>query len=404
MSRSTSGTTVDGGAALRHAAAQTSGMRTHSICIAAAVVVVAAFLVAIARFYQPGYGFTALIGFPEDGALTPAALRSLPHYQYQSISYDGQFYATRAMDPLLRDPAIDSEMDLAPLRARRILFSWTAYVAGLGRPWLILNAYALQNAVAWLLLALVLCRWTPPTTPRGLAVWTACLLSHGMMWSVRFALLDGPSLLLIAWAVALAEDERPLASAAVVGISGLARETNVLAALGVPFPRRARDWLAVVIVPVPLLVWLDYLRSIYRSTLLAGSGGNIGLPGVGLAQTADGVWHAVRAGGLFSGAGLQICILAPLLVQAAFLLVHRRWRDSWWRIAIGYAALLIALQAVLWSPATGAITRVMLPLTVGFNILLLRTRPVRFWRWFVAGNLHVIPALVVMPLFSSVSL
>lgn len=374
------------------------------MCLAAACAVVGLFLFAIARFYQPGYGFTPLIGFHAADAFEPAALRAIPHYEYPAISYDGQFYATRALDPLLRDPAIDSEMDLPALRARRILFSWTAYVLGLGRPTWILNAYALQNVLAWLLLGLVLCRWTPPTTPRRLAVWTACLLSHGMMWSVRLALLDGPSLVLIALAVLLVEGERPLASAAVAGIAGLGRETNVLAALAQPFPRRPRDWIGAILVVAPLLVWLDYLRSIYRSTLFTGSGGDIGLPGVGLGHTVVAVWHLVRTAGLFSGAGLQICILAPLVVQIAFLVMRPRWRDPWWRVAAGYAALLIVLQAVLWMPSTGAVSRVMLPLTVGFNLLLVRDERARFWPWFIAGNLHVIPAVVLMPLFSRVSL
>jgi hypothetical protein len=399
------GTRAGGVAATPHPAAHTASENAAKrLCLAAAFVIVGLFLFAIARFYQPGYGFTALIGFPSADGLEPAALGAVPHYQYPTISYDGQFYATRALDPLLRNPAIDSEMDLPPLRARRILFSWTAYVMGLGRPVWILNAYALQNVAAWLLLAIVLGRWASPTAPRRLAVWAACLLSHGMMWSVRLALLDGPSLVLIAIAVRLVEDERPLASAAVAGIAGLGRETNVLAVLAQPFPRRAHDWLGALLVVAPLLVWLDYLRSIYRSTLFTGSGGDIGLPGVGLARTAAAVWHLVRTAGLFSAAGLQICILAPLLVQAAFLVVRPRWTVPWWRVAAGYAALLMVLQALLWMPSTGAVSRVMLPLTVGFNILLIRDARARFWPWFIAGNLHVIPALVLMPLFSRVSL
>ncbi|HEY3884446.1 MAG TPA: hypothetical protein VGL62_04520, partial [Vicinamibacterales bacterium] len=328
-----------------------------------ALIVVAVFVFAIVRFYQPGDGFTALIGFPRGDSFEPAALRGIPHYEYPALSYDGQFYATRSLDPMLTDPAMDSQMDNAPFRARRILFSWTAYLAGFGRPALILNAYALQNAVAWLLLALLLCRWIPPTTPRGLAVWSASLLSHGLMWSVRFALLDGPSLLLIAIAVLLVEDRRTWASAAVAGIAGLARETNVLAALAQPFPQRAVDWLRAVVVAAPLLVWLDYLRSIYRSTLFSGTSGEIGVPGVGLAQTASATWHLLRTHGVLSAAGLNVCILVPLLIQAVFLVRFRHWRDPWWRVAAGYAALMAILPAVLWAPETGAVSRVMLPLT-----------------------------------------
>jgi len=42
---------------------------------------------------------------------------------------------------------------------------------------------------------------------------------------------------------------------------------------------------------------------------------------------------------------------------------------------------------------------VMLPLTVGFNVLLAQeARPLRFWAWFAAGNLHLLPAVHVLPL------
>src|SRR5207237_8147822 len=103
---------------------------------------------------------------------------------------------------------------LAPFRPRRSLFSWTAYVAGLGRPAWILEAYALQNVIAWLLLAVLLIRWMPPHTPRGLALWCACLLSHGLVWSVRFALLDGPSLVVPGFAWKLVSGGDPVAFSA----------------------------------------------------------------------------------------------------------------------------------------------------------------------------------------------
>jgi hypothetical protein len=360
--------------------------------------------VSIGRFYHPGTGFTALIGFPQGQAFKAPALLALPHYQYPVwASYDGQFYAQRAFDPLVRDPEIDRGMDLAPFRARRILFSWTAYLAGLGKPAWILEAFALQNVAAWLLLAALLTRWMAPRTPRGLALWCACLLSHGLMWSVRFALLDGPSLLLTAFAVTLIEDGHPLASAAAVGLNGLGRETNVLGVLAQPVPRDRRTWsrvlVSILLAILPLLLWEDYLRSIYRSTIAAGSDPTMA-PGRALIATAGGVLTLVRASGLFSSAGLQVCIVAPLVVQAIYTVTRPQFLDPWWRVAAGYVVLMLVLDVVLWAPATGAITRVMLPLTVGFNVLLAREpRASRFWPWFTLGNLHLIPAMWVLPLF-----
>jgi hypothetical protein len=366
------------------------------------------FLASVARFYHRDTGFTSFIAFPAGHEYEAPALRAIPHFDYPAwASYDGQFYAQRALDPLVRDPEVDRAMDLAPYRARRILFSWTAYIFGLGRPAWILEAFALQNVVSWLILAILLTRWLPLRSRRALALWTACMFSHGLLWSVRFALLDGPSLVLTTCAVLAAERGTPLVSAAVAGLNGLGRETNVLGAAAQPvfggkWPSSIREWLripiALALVLLPILIWEDYLRSIYRSTIFAG-GDQLTAPGSALVWTARRVAHTAGAMGLFSAAGLQVCVVLSMVVQGVYLGFRRRHEQPWWRVAAAYAVLMLLIDRVLWDPATGAITRVMLPMTAGFNILLLReTRPATFWLWFAAGNLHVIPTFWVMPL------
>jgi len=372
-------------------------------CRAAALVLVAIFLASIARFYHPGSGFTALIGFPEGHEHEAPALRALPHYDYPAwASYDGQFYAQRAFDPLVRDPDVDRAMDLAPFRARRILFSWTAYAAGLGRPAWILEAYALQNVVAWLLLALLITRWLPPRTPRGLALWTACLFSHGLLWSVRFALLDGPSLMLTMWAVAVAEREHALGSAAIVGVNALGRETNLLVTVAQPFPRTRGAWarfaVALAIAALPSVIWMDYLRSIYRSTTLAGTD-SFAFFASGLVQNWRSVLSSLGPSLPGFGSLFPAFILLSIAAQAVFIFIRRQYLVPWWRVACVYAVLLLFLDPVLVAPSTAAITRVMLPLTVGFNILLAgEDRAARFWPWFIIGNIHLVTVFQVMPL------
>ena len=363
------------------------------------------FLVAVARFYHPGTGFTALIGFPEGHDYEPPAMRAVPHFDYPAwASYDGQFYAQRALDPLCRDPLVDRAMDLPPFRARRILFSWTAYVLGFGRPAWIIEMYALQNVVCWMLLAWLLTRWIPPTSPRGLALWTACMFSHGVLWSVRFALLDLPSLLLTACAVWAVECGRPLISAAIVGIAGLGRETNLLVTAAQPLPRDSSSVAANRSRPLRLPSRpccsgrTTCARSIGRPSSPAAD--QFMFPGAA-------VWHAWSQGlaaygheGLASGAALAFSLLSSLIVQAAYVLGRRDLTRAWWRVALPYVILLLLLDRVLADPHTGAITRVLLPLTAGFNILLAtESRRGRFWTWFVAGNLHLLSAVTVMPLF-----
>ena len=380
-----------------------SATTTQRICRGLALALVILFLTSAARFYHRGTGFTAFIGFPEGHDYEAPAMREVPHFDYPPwASYDGQFYAQRALDPLCRDPQVDRAIDLAAFRARRILFSWTAYVLGFGRPVWIIEVYALQNVVCWLLLAWLLARWIAPVDVRGLALWAACLFSHGLLWSVRFALLDGPSLLLIALAVLAAEAARPIVSAAIVGIAGLGRETNVLAVAAQPLPRDRRGWfrlaLAIALTVIPLLVWEDYLRSIYRSLIGAGAEPELVMPGTVLASRWIQLLAELRKQGLLSGAWLGFGAVTSVIVQAVYVLVRPELRAAWWRVAVPYVALLLVLDRTLVDPHTGAITRVLLPLTVGFNILLVReSRPLRFWSWFVAGNLHLLWAARVMP-------
>lgn len=367
-------------------------------CIAIGLVTV--FLAAVARFYHPGTGFTALIGFPPAGPTEPPALQAIPHYQSPLVSYDGQFYAQRALDPLLRDSTIDRGMDLAPFRARRILFSWTAYLLGFGHPAWILEAYALQNVACWLVIAVLVTRWLNPVSGRGLALWYAVLFSHGLLWSVGLALLDGPSLVLTMCAMLAVESNHPLRSAAIVGVAALGRETNVLVAMAQPIPTGWRGWLrlavSALLVVLPLLIWMDYLRSIYRSTTLVGTDSFVML-GTGLASGwGEALSVATRR---WSDGVAPACIIVSLAAQAVFVFVRRDHASPWWRVACAYAVMLLFLDPVLAHPQTGAITRVMLPLTVGFNVLLTKElRPMRFWSWFLAGNLHLVPALHVLPL------
>src|SRR5215203_6541393 len=102
------------------------------------------------QFHDSRTGFSSLVIFGERMRTTLLpAVSGLPLAFEPGGGYDGQYYAQMATDPLLRNPEIDRSLDLAPHRARRILFSWTAYLAGLGRPAHIVEAYSWQNIVCW---------------------------------------------------------------------------------------------------------------------------------------------------------------------------------------------------------------------------------------------------------------
>ena len=369
--------------------------------IVAHLAVVAAFLITVASYYHAPYGFTEFIHFPVDhhDLYELAAVRSVPHVENPDGGYDGQFYARMALVPLLRDPAIDSTFDLAGFRARRILFSWTAYVLGLRRPAWVLEVFALQNVIVWLILAWLLLRWFPVGSARSFALWSGCLLTHGMLSSVGNALLDAPSALLLAWAVVAAENGRPWITSVVLGISGLARETNllgttILARFVGSSPRsvvRVLGWIVVALIPT--LLWTDYLRSIYRAGAFA-SAGVVTIPFAGFVWKVSSIVRDLKAGGVTAAAVFNISAVVAFVTQAIVVvwLALTTWRERspWLLLAASFGVLALFSHPVVWAGTPGAVTRVALPMALGFNVLGRRIP----WSLLVCGNLGVIPGVM----------
>ena len=306
-----------------------------------------------------------------------------------------------ALDPLLRDPATERLLDNVPLRTRRILCSATAWALGLGRPAWILEAYALQNVAAWLVLAWWLARRLPPDDCRGLFVWVGCLCTAGLLGSVRLALTDGPSLLLIVLAASAAERGRLKTAGALVGVAVLARETNLLAAaafmpLLLSRRRRVTDWLVcIALLVLPGLLWLDYLRSIYRSSLLSG-GAPLDAPFAAyIAQ-----WHTflrtvatMNPAPVMSHLGSLLTLLA-VTTQAAWFVLRPRPANHWWWIGLVYGALMMVVSSAVFAGEPGAVTRVLLPMAWAFNLTLPAGRG--FWPLWVAGNLTLVPGALAL--------
>lgn len=373
----------------------------HNAWVIAHATVVIAFLIALASYYRPGYGFTELIRLPVDhhDQYELASISAVPHVEDINGGYDGQYYARLALDPLLRDQSIDPTLDFPAYRARRILFSWTAYVLGLGRPAWVLEAFALQNAIAWLVLAWLLLRWFPIGSARSFFLWSSCLLTHGMLSSVGNALIDAPSTLLIAWAVTATERDRLGLTSVVLGAAGLGRETSLIAlTLFARFLQpswrsvvRLVGWIILAIAPMAL--WTDYLRSIYRDHAFATVGA-IAAPLAGLAWKASTIVRDLKSGGLAMGPIFDACALAAFVTQVLTItwIARSTWRDRapWLLVAAPFAVLGLCAHQVVWAGTPGAITRVTLPLALAFNVLARRAP----WPVLVFGNLAIVPGVL----------
>lgn len=360
--------------------------------------VVGVFLATVVQFYIPGKGLSFLIAFGsnQEGAQL-SKVRALDRYVAKvSDGYDAQYYVQIAMDPSLRNQALRRAVDNLPYRARRILFSATAYVAGLGRPAWILQAFALQNVVTWVLMAALTLHWFPPRDWGNFCRWAGVLFSFGVCASFRNALFDGPSLLLIAGGVYLLEKGRPWLSTATLALGGLGRETSLLGAAALLPPRGAdrRAWgLAIVrglLTVTPLALWMLYIAKMVGPAADLGSH-NFGLPLAAYFhkwQIVSGKWPELaltNTGPLWS-----LLMLVSLTVQLLYFVCQPQWGKVWWRIGVSYAVLMIFLGAAVWEGYPGAASRVLLPMQLAFNVLVPTGRS--WWLVLVLGNLTVLAA------------
>jgi hypothetical protein len=361
------------------------------------VVVVMLFLWGVARVYDPRTGFTALIMF--GSAFEPQAvpaLKGVPHAVDSTYGYDGQFYAQLALDPLLQDPATAAALDSPSYRARRIFLPWLANVIGLGLPWTVLQVYALLNVASWLGLCWLLLRWFPPGSAAATAAWVGCVLGHGLVASMRLAMPDGPSALLIALGIAALHANRQWLAAAVLGVAGLTRETNLLGAATLapseaPNTRRLGT-LAVqgAMVVAPLALWMAYLASLGLPVETTGEG-NFAVPLSAYVQKWQTTLRDVRMDEAGPDAWFTVLALIALTTQACALARWRAWRNPWWRVGMSYAVLMFVLGPAVWDGQPGAVTRVVIPMTLAFNVLLPRNR--WFWPMWAIGNANLVHGL-----------
>ena len=359
---------------------------------------VGVFVYAVAQSYVPGKGFSALITFGgKTAADRLAAMNELDYYLVRdAVGYDGQYYAQIAMAPSLRDPQLRTAVDSLPYRARRILFSWTAFVLGFGRPAWILQAFALQNALCWLALAAVLLRWFPPDNASNLLRWAGVLFSYGLCVSVRNSLVDGPSLLLIALGVWAVEKNRPWLATGIFALGGLGKETNVLgaAALARPAESGLRGWLApagrALVVAAPLALWLLYLRHRDFGPVVDVGARNFDWPFAAYAQTWRATLADVARQDTVVGASGNLLILVALTVQWLFLVLRPQPAAAWWRAGLPFALLMVVLGGAVWEGYPGAAARVLVTMQLAFNVLVPRGRA--WMAVLVLGNLSLLTA------------
>lgn len=364
----------------------------------ARVLLLAGFVWLAGRHWHPHYGFTRFLQMDAVSATTTLPeLRSAPLFTHE-FGYDGHYYAQLAARPAVNDPALAGAIDNVGYRARRILQSWLAWAAGGGDPVAAVRAFAWLNLFWWAVLAALLWQVFPCRGWRETLAWAGMLFSAGVLHSVRLALTDLLALVLVAGAALLAGRERRGFAAILLGLGGLARETALLGAVtllppgrGTPVDwRRTAGWF--ILIAAPLALWLVYLRTVLGPT---DSGlWNFTLPLAGWAAKWGEALQRLREEPDHVLALSVLLAHVALTVQAVYLLWRPRVTDRWWRLGVAYGALMLLLGSAVWAGHPGAATRVLLPLTLAFNVLAVTARAAA--GWLVAGNLSVLSGVLVL--------
>jgi len=363
----------------------------------AGLATVAAFLVLIGRFWHPVYAFTSFLQLDAaDDQVKIASLHEVPIYVYRNTGgYDGQYYAQIAYHPLLDSAELSpSTVDNLAYRARRILPCALSWLLAAGQTALIVHVYSLLNVGFWLALAALLWRILGISGPRAWMAWVGVLFSAGAIESVRFALPDLPAATLAAGALWAADRNRGGWASGLMAAASLSRETTLAAVPGL----WRRPWLSAAnarrtaAAVVPIAGWLAYIR--WR----LGSGdpqwNNFDWPFAGLVgKGADCI-------GAFAGTTDTLLVAATLLatlglgVQTVYIAARPQPADRWWCVGAAYALMLALLGAPVWEGFPGASMRVLLPLTIAFNVLVVRRKSAL--AWLLAGNLGVAAGLFIL--------
>jgi hypothetical protein len=351
------------------------------------------FLWCVGQFHHRETGFSSMISIGD--LLTPTkvtALKQVPHYVYESSpGYDGAYYVQLALYPTLDNPELTKAIDNLPYRAKRILFCWAAWMLGLGQPAWIVQAHALLNVGCWIALAFLLLRWFPLDRWDNLLRWAGVMFSHGVCMSVRHSLVDAPSLLLVALALRWLENGKSIAGATTLALAGLGKETSLLASAGTNFSWRApKTWwrvaLTVALIAVPLLAWMAFIKAKFGPAEDPGLG-NFTWPFAGYAEKFGASWAAVVSSDRSAIDWAVLATVVALAVQWGFLAFRWRATDRWWRVGAAFALMMVFLSTPVWEGYPGASTRVLLPMTLAFNVLV--PRGVRWLPVLLAGNLTV---------------
>ena len=277
--------------------------------------------------------------------------------------YDGQFYATLASDPFLRDPATVRCLDNPTYRGTRCLIPLLAWASVGGSARLGPFAYVVWCWVLGLAGPAIVLLWLGAFRWR-LLLFALLAINAGLVVSLMRATPDAAALAVMLAALLVADRSRRPAVTAVGGtLSVLARETSALAVPGLVWPQlQARQWKrAAVMALAPVLAvgsWRLYVRAVTHRG--AGSAwGNFGAPFAWLPEKLSRLRAAGWEHGKVEWIGVAWVLL--LIGVAVSYLVRRRTATPALVTFLLFAALAVMVNMRVYTEVN-AYSRVLIAL------------------------------------------
>jgi hypothetical protein len=184
------------------------------------------------------------------------------------------------------------------------------------------------------------------------------------------------------------EKKRPWLATLVLGLGGLAKETNLLGSVSL-VPARGAGWkgwgLAVgrgILTVAPLALWLMYLFPHLGPATHMGER-NFAPPFAGYGHKWQETMSTLSLSNL--GALANLAMLIAVTIQFLYLVLRPQWQQAWWRVGASFALLMVFLGDAVWLGDPSAAPRVLLPLQFAFNVLVPVGR--RWWPVLLLGNL-----------------
>lgn len=359
------------------------------------IILVALPAIILLNAYSCKNGFLNLIFFGKQFSVNRLkAINSIDLPTQTRFGYDGQFYAQVALDPFLMHDHTIRALDNPTYRTRRIGLPFLSFILGFGNPVWVLQVYALLNFVFWGLLLLALYQYFGFRYSRDFLLAVSVLWSTGTLVSLSRALTDFPAAMLSVLAVFLI-DKRKIA-ASLLSFATLCKETSGLSLFLLIWPgekEKINPYKIIsscLIVVIPIVAWVLYINFRMNGSFFGSC--NFAFPFSGIIckviAESERLFRGLSRFSIIHMLNLLYEFICPLslLAQSLYLIVKPRPYSPFWKLGIGFAALIYVLGNGVWVEQL-AYCRALLILTFCFNFLIQRyERSISYALWYFIGN------------------